>query len=301
MHAPVPVRPARARVKGFSTQTVRRPEKSGYPGTTVVSATYDPVLSRVRVSAVGGIGWSGVTYLTVERSTDGITWATVRGGASVAVTGFSTIRPIDDYEFTDSTLTTYRVRAYNVWGELQDTGTATITPALGSVWLKFIAAPYLNREVMLTGWSDISRSSRTGVFPVAARREPVVVTDLHSTRAVTIELYTQSIAESLDLDLVMSLGAIAYLHVPISCPLPTMYAAVGDYSYVRSSTRSLRSKFTVPLTEVAKPAASVVGSAATWTTVLNNYATWQDVLDGNATWLTVADLVGSGTDIIVTV
>lgn len=70
-----------------------------------VTLTMDTTLSRVRV-AVDGLG-AAVTA-TVERSTNGITWTTVRGGLDVPVTAGSCA--VDDYEFVPGVENTYRVR-----------------------------------------------------------------------------------------------------------------------------------------------------------------------------------------------
>lgn len=71
-----------------------------------VTLTYDSQLSRVRIDATG-LG-SALTA-TVERSTNQVTWATVRGGLGVTVTA-GTIPTVDDYEFSADVLTYYRVR-----------------------------------------------------------------------------------------------------------------------------------------------------------------------------------------------
>src|SRR5690606_40229729 len=62
-----------------------------------VTLDYDPVLSRVRVTAAD-LGTPDPTLTAVfERSTNGITWTRVRGGTRPFHA--STIRPVDDYEF----------------------------------------------------------------------------------------------------------------------------------------------------------------------------------------------------------
>lgn len=69
------------------------------------TATYMDDLSRVRV-AFDGLG-AAVDYATVERSTDGITWTTVRGGDTVTVSAGA--GHLDDYEFVAGVPNTYRV------------------------------------------------------------------------------------------------------------------------------------------------------------------------------------------------
>jgi hypothetical protein len=71
------------------------------------TTTYLDDLSRVRV------GFTGLSvdadYAVVERSTDGITWATVRGGDKVGLSGGA--GKLDDYEFVAGVANTYRVTA----------------------------------------------------------------------------------------------------------------------------------------------------------------------------------------------
>lgn len=262
-----------------------------------VTLTYDTQLSRVRVAA-GALG-ATATYAVVDRTYNGVLYSTLRGGSAAAVASQALSFPVDDYEFTDSAEATYRVRSYDVADVLQQTQTATITPTLAAVWLKFIARPYLNRTVTLNDWSDIDRASRNGVFPVVGRIEPVAITDLHTSRSFTVSLLTDTLDRAADLDLALSVGYPLYLHAPADCGIPTVYAVVGNFAQRRTSRRGVRRLFEIPLVEVGAPGPDVVGSAGSWQILLNNYGTWQDVLTGFASWDDVAELIGSPSDIIV--
>lgn len=70
-----------------------------------VALAYDAQLSRVRIDATG---LSAAPTATVERSTDQIRWATVRGGVDVPVAA-GVLATVDDYEFSADTLCYYRV------------------------------------------------------------------------------------------------------------------------------------------------------------------------------------------------
>ncbi len=73
-----------------------------------VTLTYDPVLSRVQITANG---LAAADYATVERSTDGVNWVTVRGGGEIVdLTAGAFDAPLDDYEFSADESNTYRVR-----------------------------------------------------------------------------------------------------------------------------------------------------------------------------------------------
>jgi hypothetical protein len=264
-----------------------------------LTATYDPVLSRVRLDA--DLLGASATYAVIDRTTNnGITYTTVRGGSEVEVTS-QEISGLDDYEFPANIPVTYRIRSYDVSDALQTTQTTSITATLTSPWLKFIARPYLNREITLMGAGPIERSTRTGVFEVIGRSTPVAVTDLHSSRRVTISVKTETEAQARDLDLALSNGLPVYLHTPEGFFVPTMYAVVGDYGQeaVVPVTPFTTRRFNIPLIETAAPAADVVGSAGTWAILQSSYATWDQVIDDFATWNDVAELIGDPSDIIV--
>ncbi|MEC3975083.1 poly-gamma-glutamate hydrolase family protein [Amycolatopsis sp. H20-H5] len=99
-------------------------------GTT---ATYLADLSRVRI-AFTGLN-TDADYAKVERTTDGITWSTVRGGDTVALIGGA--GKIDDYEFAAGVANTYRMTAVDSapvtslgTGAIATGNNATLTPAL---------------------------------------------------------------------------------------------------------------------------------------------------------------------------
>lgn len=262
-----------------------------------VTPTYDAGLSRVRVSA-SGLSGSPVTAL-VERSIDGVTWSTVRGGTSVTVSGGSLTLPVDDYEFIDGLANTYRVTAYNVSDVQVDQETAAITPDLTGVWLKSIGRPFLNRQVTVADYSDIERPSRAGVFDVIGRSYPVAVSDVRGSRRWTLEVLTSTTAEATDLDLILASGDPLFVHVPADCTIPGGYVTVGDTTQRRTSRRGLRRMFVLPCVEIAAPGADVVGATSTWQTVVSTYATWSDVISAHTTWADLLELIGSPSDVIV--
>jgi hypothetical protein len=83
-----------------------------------ITLTYLGDLARVRVD-VTGIP-AAVDHVLIERSTDGVTWATVRGGSALTPTAGAV--SVDDYEFPDGVPVTYRA-------SLVDTSPATFIAA----------------------------------------------------------------------------------------------------------------------------------------------------------------------------
>ncbi|ALE74939.1 hypothetical protein AD006_01190 [Pseudonocardia sp. EC080610-09] len=242
-----------------------------------LTLSYDDSISRVRISLS--------TTSTVEHSTDGIRWTYVRGAASSVSAGST----IDDYEFTPGVPNFYR----------DSEGTASITPMMTNAWLKFVGKPYLNTRLELNGWDEISRSSRNGIFQVRGRVNPVVVTDVHSSRSTTVYVRTRTTEARDNLDLALLGGQVMLLHVPPSAPLPSMYVVPGDYSYDWPSQRSVTARWEIPVIEVAKPGPGVYGSAASWNTVSSKWSSWSAVSAANATYADLAGVVGSPSAVIV--
>lgn len=243
--------------------------------------------------------WPAGSTWTVQRSTDLVRWSTVRGGGGIDVG--TTIAPIDDYEFTPSIENHYRVQVWN-GTVLLHTYSDAITPLLSDVWLKNIARPYLNRTVSVADAGDMSMPARMGVFDVVGSQYPVAVTDVRGSGRYELTLETSSADDARDLRLSLAPGDTIYLQVPPDYPLDTGYYVIGDL------TRSWRNAppaqvplrwWTLPLIEVAAPAADVVGVTVTWTAAVNTFASWTDLLAAAATWADLADAVASPEDVIV--
>jgi hypothetical protein len=91
------------------------------------------------------------------------------------------------------------------------------------------------------------------------------------------------------LDHALSQGLPCYLQVPATINTPSIYATIGSYSFEAPATRSQRNVWTIPLTEVAPPPASLVSPQATWQQMLDQYPTWEDMMAAVPTWLATAD------------
>lgn len=262
-----------------------------------LTATYDPLLSRVRL-ALTAAGATAVTAL-FDRSPDSIAWTTVRGGSAVAIA--TTNANADDYEFSPGVLLTYRVRTYTAAGVLVDTFTATITQDLAQVWLKVPAAPFLNRPVVVVDRSEIRRKSRSGLFDVVGRTMPVMVGDVASSLAYTLQLLTETATAEDDLDYLFASGEVVYLQLPSTVEhFPGGYfAVVGDVTRQPTTRLSPRRVWDIPLTEVAAPGPAVVGSTYTCASVLADYATVSAMIAANATIAILLERVASPVDVIV--
>lgn len=270
------------------------PSGGALRGDIVLTLTYDATLSRVRAV---GTALTGFITVSFERSTDLVSWTTIRGGASVTVAG-DTAR-VDDYEFAPNVVNYYRMRTRAPFTE---TVIATITPVLTAVWLKSVARPFLNLTVSLLGQTfSYERPERTGTFAVVGRSLPIAVTDVRGSRQYPIFVRTDTDGASTNLDLLLASGDVLFLHAPPGMVVPAggVHVAAGrvasEYPMPPDQMRFTR----IDLTEVAAPGPDVVGATSTWQTVLNTYATWADVMAANATWANLLELVGSPSEVVV--
>jgi hypothetical protein len=252
----------------------------------IVGLVYDSRRGRVRVDAVG-LPATAIRAVVDARAAGTTNWTPVRGG-KVAISAGRFVHTVDDYEFASGVANTYRIRAYSTPDSATDIVVASaavvLSAVLDEVWLKFIASPVLNQRVQLIDWSDISRPSRNAMYDVLGRTDPVAVLDVHGSRRVTVELRTATKAAAAELDYALSQGLPLFLHVPETVALPSLYAAAGDITSQRPSKTTQVQYWSVQLTEVAPPPASIVGAASTWQSILDGYASWSDVLAGFTDW-----------------
>jgi hypothetical protein len=263
-----------------------------------LTATYDPVLSRIRLTATL-LGASATRCVFWRTTTGFVTYDTVRGGWPVTVTGQNAA--IDDYEWEPGVATTYRVQSYTDADLVAvQTYDVTITQDLDAVWVKVPAAPYLNQEIIVADRSDVTRRSRAGVFNIVGRSDPVMVGDVATSISYTLSLYTLTAAAERDLDYVFASGEVIFLQLPSTVEfMEGGYFSVGDTSRGPVSKVSARRLWTVPLIGVAAPGPEVIGPVYTWTSTINDYATWSDLIADNLTWADLLERTGTPSDVIV--
>lgn len=252
----------------------------------IASLEHDEVLGRNRVEAFTFA--ASVQRVRVSRriAASGAAFEPVRGGIVLVLDGYM-IRPVDDYEYPAGEPLEYRIEGLaNTSGDdvVVQWATVTGTAPANAVWLKFLAAPALNRRLSLLGWSEVERRSRTGIYDVQGRSDPVVVSDVHSSRRLTITCKTDTVAERDTLDAALAEGLACFLHVPRTIALPTLYATVGDYQWRTPGRHSTRAIFEIPLVEVAAPSWTVSAAFNTWQSTLDAHLTWEALTAAIPTW-----------------
>lgn len=263
-----------------------------------LTAVYSNDFSRVRLEASALP--AGTTQVTFDRSTDLIHWEVVRGGTLVQVS--AAVAKRDDYEFTAGVQNTYRATHYDVNKVQLGQETVAITPVLTSVWLKSVARPFLNLKLAQCSVADgaISRRGRGGMFDVIGRTNPVAVSDVRSAIEFTLRGVTSTFAEAKALDYLLMSGDILFLQAPASSRVPTIHAFCGDSARELKGARTSEvSTWMLPLTEVAKPGAFVIGALATYRTLTHRYATYSAVLAANATYASLLDLAADPSEVVI--
>lgn len=258
----------------------------------VFTLTYDPVLSRVRISATG---MEVFTTAKVERSTDQVRWTTVRGGEDLEV--FAGMIRVDDYEFSPNVVNYYRLSTLAPFGQSE---IGSITPMLDSPWLKSVARPFLNQPIEFGGDQlPIQRPPRGGVFDIVGRSLPVAVTDVRGSKRYTVVLRTETDQQADNLDLILASGDVLFTHGS-QCRVPSgVYWYVGMVDELEPIPEDEWQLTTAEVVEVAAPGPDIVGATSTCQTVLNLYATCADVLAAFATCADLLELVGDPSEVIV--
>jgi hypothetical protein len=177
--------------------------------------------------------------------------------------------------------------------------TASMTPVLDQIWLKSVTRPFLNRRVVVTGWSDIERPDRGADFDAVNRTLPVAVTDVRGSRRYTLELYAGTHEDAQTMDYVLASGDVLFVHTPRDCEVPGGYVRVLGTGERRPHVRASSRVFALPVVEVAAPGPDVLAAISTWQTVLNSYATWADLLAANPTWADLLARVAPPSEVIV--
>jgi hypothetical protein len=178
--------------------------------------------------------------------------------------------------------------------------TRSVVPTQTGVWIKNLTRPFLNRQVTVVGHSDIEMPDRTGLHEIIGRSFPVAVTDVRGSRRQTLTLMFPTLALADEFRECLATGGPIFLQVPTTgCPFPGMYAVVGTTTIHKMSQRGVRRYFTLPLTEVAAPASTLIGATLTYQTVLSSYASYDALLAAEGSYNGLMEGIGTPADVVV--
>lgn len=264
------------------------PDEWGFADSFLIaSLTFDEARGRARIEAFTFP--APVASMRVSAGPPGGGYQLVRGGLVPVIDGWPT-RPVDHYEYEPGVVSEYLIEGIDEAGVVRALARVRRDGAADRPWLKVIADPASNQRIVLIDEPvEVGRDERSSLYRVQGRATPVVVSDVHSARAYTVRLVTEGAAARDRLDEALRRGQPVYLQVPPDGPVPTMYASVGAYRWRRSTRTSNRWIFTVPLTEVDPPAATIAGSTTTYATVAARYPSYDALLAANPTYRHLAD------------
>lgn len=172
--------------------------------------------------------------------------------------------------------------------------TASNVPNMTSVWLKNVLRPNLNRPITPVGRIEITRKSRSGVFPIVGRSNPITVTDVRGSREFVLNISVADAAERDEITNTLATGDTMYLHVPAGGPVSSVFVLVGDTAWSDELFT-----YQLPMTEVAEPDGTLVGDTVLWIDVVVEFATWTDLIAAEATWSDVVSQIADGSSVIV--
>lgn len=244
-------------------------------------------------------------FTVLQRSPDAFTWTNVRGGTMLGPP--PTRVDLNDYEFTADVTNYYRTRQVD-----DQSGTVLLegdqeyipTPLGGVFWLKSTSRAFLNVTVTIIQRPEVrvTQRARLATHAISGRTYPVAVNDLRLAREWTLILRTETPGDTAATAAILAPGDVLLLQVPAAAAnaVPAGYLAVGDVTREHHPLRPDRVTWTLPVTEVAPPDASVATVDATWASVVAQYATWADVVAAWGSWeALLALLAGTLTEVIV--
>lgn len=231
----------------------------------------------------------GSGTVTLQRVDPDGTLSPVRGyGSDVVdypVTGSTMV--FEDYEVPLGVALRYdygSTRTYSV----------TVDPPADSdyVWLTDPGEPGRNQLVMVEEPPSWTRDVARGVYPPRGAKMPVILSDVRQSRVGDLKVLTWTADQEAALDWLLDTGSVLLLRARPGWGLDRVYVSIGQVSEPRLVPLGYETgrRWTLPLTEVARPLGGMAGSASrTWATVKTDpdTPTWADVRTEYPTWLDV--------------
>jgi hypothetical protein len=182
------------------------------PPPVAIAAAWSSSEGKATLTLTGGAPGMAYSsqYFQVQRSDDaGVTWALLRNGGEVAVSGSNTATVLD-YEAPRGLTVRYRARSVGVAGEerIPSAWSAVIPQVLvtndGTWWLKAVAAPALNvGSLKVTGPLTVTVTEPTTTFKPLGKNLPIVVSGLIGGEDGSYRIITNTTGEWSDVEAVL--------------------------------------------------------------------------------------------------
>jgi len=242
----------------------------------MATVTYEAGLARVKL--VTNVLGAGKTGFQVSRFDVGTGRSTlVRGGRNVLTTVGSAVT-LFDYEFPAGGTVQYfaaEVAGTAVGSPASMAAAAAYDP--DAVWIKHTTRPYLNRVMQVVDYEPVTQEMRPGLIAVLRRPVPVGRGDVRAGRSYSLTVRTATVAELAELDTLVGVGGVLFVHLPAGTPgLPRVpYVVVTGSAEARAGARRGDVRRTVlSVAEAAAPAPDLIGSAITYAGLPGEWATY---------------------------
>lgn len=249
--------------------------------------------------AIQGLTTSSATTWNLNRVAADGSMTPVRGqdGDLAGQTVVGDVEIVDDFEAPLGVPIQYYVLTSGGPGGGEDAYTTTpitLTSApLNTVIIKDPGLPARSTTSTVQTLPDWTRTARQGVNQVRGRANPIVISDVRTSRTGTLTLVTETAQEVDALWWLLETGSTLLLQWPSTWGERDVYVQVGDVdeahvvAYAEYGDRT----WSLPLTEVDRPVGGIVGSPGrTWQSVLDEATSWSAESALYPTWLGV--LVG---------
>lgn len=220
-----------------------------------------------------------------------------------------------DFAAQDSQTTSFSDEAGNTWtvngnaviygeplGGTSDSQTS-IEPILEDIWLISLLHPNVSIKLPGADFRPVQRSSRTGVYNIKGKVNPIAVHDAWTSRWWTIETVTYSLEEAAIMDLSILTTGTWFLQVPPECENECLTNPVtgmpGGYIALMNSTMTHEAgglhsmEWVLFVREVTPPAPEVSGTTITWQDVADAYGSWSAVWASHRSWASLWQEIGS--------
>lgn len=234
--------------------------------------------------------------IVVEKSTDGLTWTALRGGTLNVTSG--QVIGISDYEVANGARVIYRVRAWasstvgGIWQESASSYTSLMGQWVSTdTWLIDPLDPNNNLKIDIVTLPAVARKVVRGVFDIAGRTNPVVLSDARHTGEATITFVTHTTAAARKMRALMATGRVLYLNGAAGDDVTSGYIALGDANETRASRlaavqdRFWQATYVTVDAPVGDAAVFITGQWSTiplgwdtWVTFSLAYESWAEVI-----------------------
>ncbi|WP_097982776.1 hypothetical protein [Streptomyces sp. f150] len=209
---------------------------------------------------------------------------------TVAVT--SDLMVIEDSEAPLLVPVSYRVELVDpvdASTAIRGSGAVTVPHGdINEVWLKDPGFPQRNTKVVVKTAPNWQRQVERGVYRVAGRRNPVVLSGVTGGLEGELAVWTKSDEERQALHYLLDSGHVLLWQAAPGMGVDDMYVSVGQPTEARVGGPAMEPwrEWSLPLTEVDMPTTvGVSGSSGrTWQDILTEFTDWGAVRDEFATW-----------------